>query len=188
MADYDHRSRQHHPVGKAGDSLEPSLNGDGLATIEASQPGSAGTSSGFSLEAVSLLVTSGLSGPLLGEPPDLPVEFGSRYRLERELGRGAMATVYLAQDLLHQREVAIKVIRSDLSPILGPDRFLREIRIASTLTHPHILPLLDSGEQDSRLFYVMPVARGQTLRARLDRERQLTLEDAVQIVFGRTAA
>lgn len=99
----------------------------------------------------------------------------------RVLGQGAMATVYLAHDLLHQREVAIKVIRADLAPILGPDRFLREIRVASTLTHPHILPLLDSGESDGRLYYVMPVAHGQTLRARLDRERQLPLDDALRI-------
>ena len=92
-----------------------------------------------------------------------------------------MAMVYLATDSLHQREVAIKVIRPDLVPILGPDRFLRETRIASQLNHPHILPLLDSGDVGGRLYYVMPVARGETLRARLDRERQLPLEDAVTI-------
>ncbi len=110
----------------------------------------------------------------------VPAEFGSRYHLERELGQGAMATVYLARDLLHQREVAIKVMRADLVAILGPERFLREIRIAAQFHHPHILPLLDSGDLDGRLFYVMPVAR-ETLRARLDRERQLPLEDALAI-------
>ncbi len=92
-----------------------------------------------------------------------------------------MATVYLATDSLHQRDVAIKVIRPDLVPILGPDRFLREIRIASQLHHPHILPLLDSGDIGGRLYYAMPVARGETLRARLDREKQLPLDDAVAI-------
>ena len=121
-------------------------------------------------------------GPVGHSVAAVPSEFGRRYRLERELGHGAMATVYLARDLLHQREVAVKVIRPDLAPILGPDRFLREIRIASQLSHPHILPLLDSGEVDGQLFYVMPVARGETLRARLDREGQLPLDAALGIV------
>jgi len=104
-----------------------------------------------------------------------------RYRIERELGAGGMATVYLAQDLRHDREVAIKVLHPDLGAALGGDRFLSEIKTTAKLQHPHILPLLDSGTADSLLFYVMPYVRGQTLRTRLTRERQLPLEDALRI-------
>jgi tetratricopeptide (TPR) repeat protein len=103
------------------------------------------------------------------------------YEIERELGRGGMATVYLAQDLKHSRPVAIKVLSPDLAATLGRERFLREIQTAARLTHPHILALHDSGEADGLLYYVMPYIEGESLRARLDREKQLAIEDAVTI-------
>ncbi len=104
-----------------------------------------------------------------------------RYRLDREVGAGGMATVYLAHDLKHDRDVAIKVLHPDLGATLGGERFLSEIRTTARLQHPHILPLLDSGVADGLLFYVMPFVSGETLRGRLERERQLPLEDAIQI-------
>jgi len=105
----------------------------------------------------------------------------NRYRIERELGQGGMATVYLARDLKHEREVALKVLRPELAQVLGRDRFLREIRTTAQLTHPHILPLLDSGDAGETLFYVMPYVEGESLRGRLEREKQLPLDDALQI-------
>ena len=105
-----------------------------------------------------------------------------RYTIERELGRGGMATVYLADDLKHRRKVAIKVLRPELGAVLGPDRFHREIRTAAGLNHPHIVPLYDSGEADGLLFYVMPWVRGESLRQKLARERQLPIDEAVGIV------
>ena len=104
-----------------------------------------------------------------------------RYRVERELGQGGMATVYLAHDLRHDRDVAIKVLHPDLGAALGSDRFLTEIRTTARLQHPHILPLLDSGEADTLLYYVMPLVKGETLRARLERERQLPIHESVRI-------
>src|SRR5689334_17805290 len=104
-----------------------------------------------------------------------------RYRLERELGAGGMATVYLSEDVRHHRPVAIKVLHPELSAILGPERFLKEIELTASLQHPHILPLFDSGSAGGLLYYVMPLVDGETLRARLERERQLPLADAVQI-------
>ena len=104
-----------------------------------------------------------------------------RYRLERELGQGGMATVYLAHDVKHDRDVAIKVLRADVAQSLGAERFLREIRMAARLSHPHILPLFDSGQVDDTLYYVMPVVRGESLRDRLDRERMLPVAEAVRI-------
>src|SRR5512132_1698173 len=98
-----------------------------------------------------------------------------RCRVERELGAGGMATVYLADDVRHGRQVAIKVLHPELALALGSDRFLAEIRTTARLQHPHILPLLDSGEADGSLFYVMPFVPGETLRARIERERQLPL-------------
>ena len=105
-----------------------------------------------------------------------------RYTIENELGRGGMATVYLALDLKHRRKVAIKVLAPELAASLGTERFLREIRIAAGLVHPHIVPLIDSGESDGRLFYVTPVLSGGSLRDRLSEERRLALADAVRIV------
>ncbi|MGI8620046.1 MAG: protein kinase domain-containing protein [Gemmatimonadaceae bacterium] len=104
-----------------------------------------------------------------------------RYEIERELGQGGMATVYLAQDMRHHRKVALKVLRPELSAILGGERFLHEIRTTANLQHPHILPLYDSGEADGLVFYVMPFVAGESLRDRLTRETQLPVEDAVGI-------
>jgi eukaryotic-like serine/threonine-protein kinase len=104
-----------------------------------------------------------------------------RYRIEHELGAGGMATVYLARDVRHERDVALKVLRPDLAESLGRERFLREIRLAARLNHPHILPLYDSGEAGGFLFFVMPVMQGQTLRERLQLERQLPVDVAVRI-------
>src|SRR5438270_10218880 len=111
----------------------------------------------------------------------LQAALADRYTIERELGRGGMATVYLAQDRKHHRRVAIKILKPELAAALGPERFLREIEIAAGLTHPHILPLHDSGEAGGLLYYVMPLVEGQTLRGRLEREKQLPLEDALAI-------
>jgi serine/threonine-protein kinase len=111
----------------------------------------------------------------------LTAALSDRYRIERELGTGGMATVYLAHDLRHEREVAIKVLHPDLGAALGGERFLSEIKTTAKLQHPHILPLLDSGAADGLLFYVMPYVRGETLRTRLERERQLPIEDALRI-------
>ncbi len=111
----------------------------------------------------------------------LTAALSDRYRPERELGAGGMATVYLAHDLRHDREVAIKVLHPDLGAALGGDRFLGEIRTTARLQHPHILPLLDSGEAGGLLFYVMPYIRGETLRDRLERETQLPVADALRI-------
>jgi serine/threonine-protein kinase len=105
-----------------------------------------------------------------------------RYTIERVLGAGGMATVYLAHDLKHERKVAIKVLREDLSASLGKERFLREIRIAAALQHPHVLPLYDSGEAGDLLFYVMPYVEGQSLRQKLVREGELPVGDAVRIL------
>jgi eukaryotic-like serine/threonine-protein kinase len=104
-----------------------------------------------------------------------------RYRVERELGTGGMATVYLAHDVRHDRKVAIKVLHPELAAAIGGERFLSEIRTTAKLQHPHILPLLDSGEASGLLFYVMPFVAGETLRSRLERERQLSVTDAVRI-------
>ena len=104
-----------------------------------------------------------------------------RYRIERELGAGGMATVYLAQDLKHDRLVAVKVLRPELAAVIGAERFLAEIRTTANLQHPHILPLFDSGAADSFLFYVMPFIEGESLRSRLAREKQLPVGDAVRI-------
>ncbi|HWC75277.1 MAG TPA: protein kinase, partial [Gemmatimonadales bacterium] len=104
-----------------------------------------------------------------------------QYAIERELGRGGMATVYLARDLKHHRAVALKVLRPELAVALGPERFLREIEIAAQLTHPHILPIHDSGEAAGLLYFVMPYVEGETLRDRLNREKQLPVDEAIQI-------
>ncbi|HUF36099.1 MAG TPA: protein kinase [Gemmatimonadales bacterium] len=111
----------------------------------------------------------------------LAAALADRYRLERELGAGGMATVYLAQDLKHDRRVAIKVLRSELAAVIGAERFLSEIRTTANLQHPHILPLFDSGAADGFLFYVMPLVEGESLRDRLTREKQLPIGDAVRI-------
>ncbi|MBI4501987.1 MAG: protein kinase [Gemmatimonadetes bacterium] len=112
----------------------------------------------------------------------LKMALADRYAIERELGRGGMATVYLAEDLKHRRKVAIKVLHPELAATLGPDRFLREIEIAAGLQHPHILPLYDSGHADGFLYYVMPFVEGQSLRARLNREGALPIAETARIL------
>jgi serine/threonine protein kinase len=112
---------------------------------------------------------------------ELQAAIADRYRIERELGRGGMATVYLAHDLRHHRSVALKVLRPELAATLGPERFLHEIRIAAGLQHPHILPVFDSGDAAGQLWYTMPYVEGETLRQRLLREKQLPLDDARRI-------
>jgi formylglycine-generating enzyme required for sulfatase activity/tRNA A-37 threonylcarbamoyl transferase component Bud32/dienelactone hydrolase len=111
----------------------------------------------------------------------LTTALADRYLIERELGAGGMATVYLAQDVKHQRQVAIKVLHPELAASLGAERFLREITTTANLRHPHILPLYDSGEAQGFLYYVMPYVEGESLRDRLRREKQLPLEDALRI-------
>ena len=113
---------------------------------------------------------------------------GSRYEIESKLGSGGMAEIFLAEDVKHSRKVAVKVLRPDLSFTLGAERFLREIKIAANLTHPHILPLHDSGMAGGLLYYVMPYFDGEALAARLDREPVLPLADALQIVWEVAAA
>ena len=102
-----------------------------------------------------------------------------RYRVEREIGEGGMATVYLADDLRHERKVALEVLKPALAAVVGADRFLAEIKTTANLQHPHILPLFDSGQADSFLYYVMPYVEGESLRDRLDREQQLPVDEAV---------
>jgi eukaryotic-like serine/threonine-protein kinase len=107
-----------------------------------------------------------------------------RYRIERRIGAGGMATVYLARDMKHDRDVALKVLNPELGAVLGVDRFLSEIRVTANLQHPNLLPLFDSGEADGLLFYVMPYVAGESLRAKLDREKQLPIDEAIRIAVG----
>src|SRR5512138_3050505 len=99
-----------------------------------------------------------------------------RYTIDREIRSGGMATVYLAGDVRHQRRVALKVLKPELGAVLGVDRFLGEIRVTANLQHPNLLPLFDSGEADGYLFYVMPYVEGESLRQRIDREKQLPVD------------
>jgi eukaryotic-like serine/threonine-protein kinase len=118
----------------------------------------------------------------MGDPlSDLSAAVAGRYRVERELGAGGMATVYLAEDVRHHRRVAIKVVRPELAAALGAERFLREITTTASLRHPHIVPLYDSGEGDGLLYYVMPFVEGESLRDRLRRQKQLPLDEALRI-------
>src|SRR5687767_9189234 len=112
----------------------------------------------------------------------LKAALSDRYHIERELGAGGMATVYLARDLKHDREVALKVLRADLSAVIGTERFLSEVRITARLDHPHILTLIDSGEADGILYYVLPYVRGESLRGKLNREKQLGVDEALSII------
>ncbi len=121
----------------------------------------------------------------------LAAALADRYRIERELGQGGMATVYLAQDLKHDRKVALKVLKPELAAVIGAERFVVEIKTTAALQHPHILPLFDSGEAGKResgegifLYYVMPYIEGETLRAKLDRETQLGIDEAVRITVA----
>src|SRR3954467_15758719 len=114
----------------------------------------------------------------------LTTALADRYEIEREIGKGGMATVYLARDLRHDRPVALKLLNPELGAVLGVERFLSEIRVTANLKPPNLLPLFDSGEVDGLLFYVMPYVAGETLRARLTRERQLPLDEALRIVIS----
>ncbi len=114
----------------------------------------------------------------------LTAALSDRYRIERELGAGGMATVYLAQDLKHDRKVALKVLKPELAAVIGADRFVVEIKTTAALQHPHILPLFDSGSADGFLYYVMPYIEGETLRGKLDRETQFGIEEAVRITVA----
>src|SRR6185503_14111256 len=107
-----------------------------------------------------------------------------RYRVERLIGVGGMATVYLARDLRHDRNVALKLLKPELGAVLGVERFLSEIRVTANLQHPHLLPLFDSGEADGLLYYVMPFVEGESLRSRLDREKQLPVNEAIRITIA----
>src|SRR5512147_2937556 len=111
----------------------------------------------------------------------LATALADRYRIERELGAGGMATVYLAHDLKHDRKVALKVLKPELAAVLGAERFVVEIKTTAALQHPHILPLFDSGTAEGFLYYVMPFIDGETLRGRMDREGQLSVDDTIAI-------
>ncbi|MDE3214897.1 MAG: serine/threonine protein kinase, partial [Gemmatimonadota bacterium] len=111
----------------------------------------------------------------------LAAALADRYRLVRELGQGGMATVYLAEDLKHDRKVALKVLKPELAAVIGGERFVVEIKTTAALQHPHILPLFDSGTVDGFLYYVMPYIEGETLRDKLNRETQLGIDEAVRI-------
>ena len=111
----------------------------------------------------------------------LTTALADRYAIEREIGAGGMATVYLAEDLKHHRKVAVKVLRPELAAVLGAERFLKEIEVTANLQHPNILPLYDSGEADAFLYYVMPYIEGESLRDKLNREKQLAVEETVEI-------
>ena len=130
--------------------------------------------------------------PYCGAMSDLPARLesalGARYRIQRELGRGGMSTVYLAEDTKHGRPVAVKVLTPELAQSIGSERFLREIEVAAKLSHPNILPLFDSGDADGLLYYVMPYVEGPSLRDRIGHERHLALDEAVGIVGGVAAA
>jgi serine/threonine-protein kinase len=118
----------------------------------------------------------------------LNTALAGRYEIERRIGAGGMATVYLARDLKHHRKVALKVLSPELGAVLGPERFLGEIEVTASLHHPHLLPLFDSGEAGGLLFYVMPYIEGETLRTRIERERQLTVDDAIRITCAIASA
>ncbi|HEY7027217.1 MAG TPA: protein kinase [Gemmatimonadales bacterium] len=120
--------------------------------------------------------------------PSLSTALVDRYRIDRELGQGGMATVYLAEDLKHHRKVAIKVLRPELAAVIGADRFVREIQTIAALQHPHILGLIDSGEVNGTAYYVMPFVEGESLRDRLNREKQLPIPDAIRIATEAASA
>lgn len=111
-----------------------------------------------------------------------------RYAVVREVGAGGMATVFLARDIKHDRHVALKVLRPELGAVLGVERFLSEIKVTAHLQHPHLLPLFDSGEAEGLLFYVMPYVEGESLRARLDAEHQLPIDEALRFTLAVASA
>jgi len=119
--------------------------------------------------------------PVSVDNPPLGSVLRNHYRIDRELGRGGMATVYLTYDLKHDRPVALKVLHANIAAMLGPERFLREIKLAARLQHPHILPVFDSGEADGQLWYTMPFVAGESVRSLLDREGRLSLDVTIRI-------
>jgi len=121
------------------------------------------------------------AGGLTSDAARLSAALAGRYRIERELGTGGRATVYLAADLRHDRKVAIKVLKPELAAVLGAERFLVEIKTTAALQHPHILPLFDSGSADGFLFYVMPYVEGETIREKLNRETQFGIDESVRV-------
>ncbi|HYV99396.1 MAG TPA: serine/threonine-protein kinase, partial [Gemmatimonadaceae bacterium] len=127
-------------------------------------------------------------GIRLNTVAELNTALAGRYDVEREIGAGGMATVYLARDVKHNRKVALKVLRPDLGAVLGVERFLSEIQVTANLQHPNLLPLFDSGEAAGQLFYVMPFVDGESLRVRLDREKQLPVDEAVRIATAIASA
>lgn len=124
----------------------------------------------------------------MSAPQQLTDELADRYEIEREIGAGGMANVYLARDVRHHRRVALKVLKPELGAVLGPERFLSEIRVTANLQHPNLLPLFDSGEAGGLLYYVMPFIDGESLRARLDREKQLPVDEAVRLATSIASA
>src|SRR5438067_2303346 len=124
----------------------------------------------------------------LGELSGLKTGLAGRYEIERQIGRGGMATVYLARDLKHERFVALKVLNPELGAILGVERFLSEIKVTANRQHPNLLPLFDSGEVDGLLYYVMPFVDGESLRAKIDREKQLPVDEALRIATAAASA
>src|SRR5579885_3498447 len=117
----------------------------------------------------------------MDDAANLSAARAGRYDFGRLIGAGGMATVYVATDLRHARQVALKVLRPELAVVIGAERFLAEIKTTANLQHPHILPLHDSGEADGTIFYVMPFVDGESLRDRLDRDKQLPIDDAIRI-------
>src|SRR5713226_10431079 len=122
-----------------------------------------------------------MTAPTSDLRPRLQPALAERYRIDQEVGRGGMATVYLARDLKHDRRVALKVLHPELAAALGQERFHREIMLAARLQHPHILTVLDSGEAAAQLWFTIPFVEGESLRDRLRRERQLPVDDALRI-------
>src|SRR4026209_186685 len=114
----------------------------------------------------------------------LKESLSERYDIKREIGAGGMATVYLAQDLRHDRPVALKLLNPELGAVLGVERFLAEIKVTANLQHPNLLPLFDSGEAGGQLYYVMPFVAGESLRVRLEREKQLPVDEAIRIAVA----
>jgi serine/threonine-protein kinase len=121
-------------------------------------------------------------------PPSVVEALTGRYQVERELGAGGMATVFLAEDVKHHRHVALKVLKPELAAILGAERFLKEIEVTANLQHPNILPLYDSGEAAGYLYYVMPFIEGESLRDRIQRDKQLPVDEALRIADSVGAA
>ena len=119
--------------------------------------------------------------PMTAQTDRLNTALDGRYRILRHLGEGGMATVYLCEDLKHDRQVALKLLKPELAAVLGAERFVQEIKTTAALQHPHILPLFDSGTVDGFLYYVMPFIDGETLRDKLNRETQLGIDEAVRI-------